>query len=54
VAPYLEEEALGKASFTVKELPYIISKMNNFHKANTSHPLFYLNIFFGTALMLFV
>lgn len=44
----------GKASFSVKELPFIISKMNNFHKANTSHPLFYLNIFFGSALMFFV
>ena len=44
----------GKASYTVKELPYIIGKMNNFHKANTKHPLFYLNIFFGLSLMFFV
>ena len=44
----------GKASYTVKELPFIISKMNNFHKANTKHPLFYLNIFFGLSLMFFV
>lgn len=44
----------GIAKFTVKELPYLIGKMNNFHKANTTHPLFYLNIFFGTALMFFV
>lgn len=44
----------GKANYTVKELPYIISKMNNFHKANTNHPLFYLNIFFGLSLMFFV
>ncbi len=44
----------GKASYTVKELPFIISKMNNFHKANTNHPLFYLNIFFGLSLMFFV
>ena len=43
----------GKASYTVKELPFI-SKMNNFHKANTKHPLFYLNIFFGLSLMFFV
>jgi hypothetical protein len=28
--------------------------MNNFHKANTTHPLFYLNIFFGCSLMFFV
>jgi hypothetical protein len=44
----------GIAKFTVKELPYLIGKMNNFHKANTTHPLFYLNIFFGSALMFFV
>lgn len=44
----------GKANYTVKELPYIISKMNSFHKANTNHPLFYLNIFFGLSLMFFV
>ncbi len=44
----------GVAEFKVKELPYIVSKMNNFHKASTSHPLFYLNIFFGCSLMFFV
>lgn len=44
----------GLADYTVKELPFIISKMNNFHKANTNHPLFYLNIFFGCTLMFFV
>ena len=46
--------ATGVAEFKVKELPFIVSKMNNFHKANTSHPLFYLNIFFGCSLMFFV
>lgn len=44
----------GIADYKVKELPYIVSKMNNFHKANTTHPLFYLNIFFGCSLMFFV
>ncbi|OYY08201.1 MAG: hypothetical protein B7Y66_11400, partial [Sphingobacteriia bacterium 35-36-14] len=44
----------GLAEFKIKELPFIVSKMNNFHKANTSHPLFYLNIFFGCSLMFFV
>lgn len=44
----------GAAAYTVKELPYLVSKMNNFHKANTTHPLFYLNIFFGCSLMFFV
>jgi len=44
----------GLADYKLKELPYIVGKMNNFHKANTSHPLFYLNIFFGCSLMFFV
>ena len=44
----------GVAEFKVKELPFVISKMSNFHKANTTHPLFYLNIFFGCSLMFFV
>jgi hypothetical protein len=44
----------GVADYKVKELPYLVSKMNNFHKANTTHPLFYLNIFFGCSLMFFV
>lgn len=44
----------GVAEFKVKELPYVISKMTNFHKASTKQPLFYLNIFFGLGLFFFV
>jgi len=44
----------GVAEFKVKELPFVISKMTNFHKANTKQPLFYLNIFFGLSLFFFV
>jgi hypothetical protein len=44
----------GVAEFKVKELPYVVSKMTNFHKASTKQPLFYLNIFFGLSLFFFV
>jgi hypothetical protein len=42
------------AEFTVKELPYLINKMTKMHKATNKDPLYYLNIFFGVALMFFV
>ncbi len=44
----------GNAVIKVKELPYVMDKMTHLHKANTSHPLFYLNIFFGASLLFFV
>lgn len=44
----------GVAEFKVKELPFVVSKMTNFHKASTKQPLFYLNIFFGLSLFFFV
>ncbi len=44
----------GVAEFKVKELPFVVSKMTNFHKATTKQPLFYLNIFFGLSLFFFV
>ncbi len=44
----------GVADYTVKELPYIISKMTSFHKASVKQPLYYFNIFFGCSLLFFV
>ena len=44
----------GVAEYKVKQLPYIVSKMPNFHKASPKQPLFYLNIFFGLSLFFFV
>ena len=44
----------GVANYSVKELPYIISKMTSFHKASVKQPLFYFNIFFGCSLLFFV
>lgn len=43
----------GVAQFTVKELPFVITKMVNMHKATTKSPLFFLNIFFGLSLLFF-
>ena len=37
-----------------KELPYLLDKMTHLHKSSTKDPLFYLNIFFGLALLFFV
>lgn len=44
----------GVAEYKMKQLPFVVDKMTKLHKANTSHPLFYLNIFFGVALLFFV
>ena len=44
----------GIAKFKVKRLPFVIEKMTKLHKANSKSPLYFLNIFFGFALMFFV
>ena len=44
----------GLAKYTKKELPYVLDRMTHLHKANTNDPLYFLNIFFGTALLFFV
>ncbi|HSR39331.1 MAG TPA: hypothetical protein VLL95_10490 [Phnomibacter sp.] len=44
----------GKAVYTVKELPYVLSKMTKLHKAKSAEPLYFLNIFFGISLLFFV
>jgi hypothetical protein len=44
----------GAVSYTTKTLPRLIEKLNHLHKADTRHPLFYLNIFFGVSLLFFV
>lgn len=43
----------GQAKYTVKELPTVLNKMTQLHKATTKHPLFFLNIFFGVSLLFF-
>ncbi len=44
----------GIAKYQKKELPYVLGKMTKMHKATTNSPLYWLNIFFGTALLFFV
>ncbi len=44
----------GNVNYTTEELPYFITKLTKLHKANTSQPLFLLNIFFGASLLFFV
>lgn len=44
----------GEAKYTVKSLPKVMERLTQLHKANTKHPLYYLNIFFGVSLLFFV
>lgn len=48
------DPATGAAVYTKKELPYLLGKMTKLHKATTNDPLYFLNIFFGVALLFFV
>lgn len=41
-------------TYTVKELPFVLEKMTDMHKATSKKPLFFLNIFFGLSLLFFV
>ncbi len=47
-------KATGHTEYKVKELPFIINKLTGLHKAKSSEPLFFLNIFFGVSLFFFV
>jgi len=47
-------QATGKTVYLKKELPYILDKMEHFHKATTNSPIYWLNIFFGVSLLFFV
>jgi len=44
----------GNANYTSKELPFVIKKFTDLHKANSSSPLYFLNVFFGVSLFFFV
>ena len=48
------DKSTGTATYTTKELPVILEKMTHLHKATSSQPLFFLNIFFGLSLFFFV
>ena len=44
----------GDVKYTSNELPMVIRKLIQLHKASTNQPLFWLNIFFGVSLFFFV
>lgn len=48
------DRSTGIVRFTKKELPFILGKMENMHKATSKSPLFFMNIFFGISLFFFV
>ncbi|MDB4270630.1 PepSY domain-containing protein [bacterium] len=43
----------GQASYTEMKMPVILDNMNNLHKMHSGHPLYWLNIIFGIALLFF-
>jgi hypothetical protein len=44
----------GLAQYTVKQLPFLMERLTQIHKATSKQPLFFLNIFFGVSLLFFV
>lgn len=48
------DTATGQADYKIKEYPLLIEKMTKLHKAKSSEPLFFMNIFFGLSLLFFV
>lgn len=46
--------ATGESKVTKTDYPFILNKLNNFHKAKSGEPLFFMNIFFGLSLLFFV
>ncbi len=47
-------KSTGIAHYTVKELPLLLKKFEEMHKATTNDPLYFLNLFFGISLLFFV
>jgi len=47
-------KATGDVKYTTKRLPFLLDRMTHLHKAKSADPLFFLNIFFGAALLFFV
>lgn len=43
----------GIAEYKIKELPFVLDKMTHLHTSESGDPLFFLNVFFGVALLFF-
>jgi len=48
------DKSTGIAVYKTKEIPFVLLKMTELHKAKSQDPLFFLNIFFGLSLIFFV
>ncbi|MES1226047.1 MAG: hypothetical protein ABUT20_61800, partial [Bacteroidota bacterium] len=44
----------GLVQYTTMELPFVLNKLTQLHKASTKDPLYYFNIFFAASLLFFV
>ena len=44
----------GLAQYTSMELPFVLNKLTQLHKASVKGPLYYFNIFFAFSLLFFV
>lgn len=44
----------GIAKYTKAEMPFVLEKMSQMHKATSSKPLAFLNVIFGLSLLFFV
>ena len=47
------DKETGIAEYKIKELPFILDKMTHLHKSESGDPLFFLNVFFGIALLFY-
>ena len=47
-------KSTGMSDYAMKSLPEAMEKLTKLHKASSSQPLYYLNIFFGISLLFFV
>jgi len=44
----------GLVNYTSKDLPFVLNKLTQLHKASTKQPLYFFNIFFAVSLLFFV
>ena len=47
-------EVTGRLTYTQSKPPKVLGMMEKIHKAKSSDPLYFLNIFFGVSLLFFV